>query len=295
MGLFRKKKIEVIDLEKLNAIEKENKITLENNNEECDIKKDVLLDFNQILKSQKEINKDYESIIHEYYICKIFSRVALKDNEFNAQLIEIDKYINTIKRKIYNIERMLESYKRNGEDSLSLEELFKSVNETLTYEKVIRSRFKEINDSYYGHIKMTTLSVCLSKDNKGLERFYDNIHTFLSKFKSLTEAAEHIYYSSGDFLTDLVHQLVECINESSKGSYSKKYSYNYFLDSEVIITLDVKEWVDLFNKIRFTVKLIQDIEMDKFLSLKEKYDHLETIYAILMMRHEIASGQGKSI
>ena len=305
MGLFRRKKTEVIDLEKLNLIEEEQEknffeekmtIVSEKNNQLNNEKEEIaLLDFNQVLKCQKEINNDFEAILHEYYICKIFSRVALKDSEFNAQLIEINKYINTIKRKMYNIERMLESYKRNGEDALTLDELDKSIKDALTYEKIIKSRFKEINDSYYGHIKMTTLSVCLNKGNEGLEKFYESIHSFLSKFRGLTEAAEYIYYSSGDFLTDLVHQLVACIHYCSKGNYDKKYSYEYFLDSEVIITLDIKEWIDLFNKIRFAVKLIQDIEMDKFLSLKEKYDHLETIYAILMMRHEIASGQGKSI
>ena len=106
MGLFRRKKTEVIDLEKLNLIEEEQEknffeekmtIVSEKNNQLNNEKEEIaLLDFNQVLKCQKEINNDFEAILHEYYICKIFSRVALKDSEFNAQLIEIDKYINTI-------------------------------------------------------------------------------------------------------------------------------------------------------------------------------------------------------
>ena len=317
MGLFKKKnkkKTEIIDLSELSKIEEEknkkyleSKTSLLNDNtskkeysdSEIDFKcielneKAETIDFNTIVKKQKEIRIDFETILHEYYLCKIFSRVALKDNEFNAQLIEIDKYVNTIKRKMYNIERMIDAYRRDI--TLDINDIYESVVSLQVYERNIKSRFLEINDSYYGHIKMSTLSVCLNKDDEGLERFYESIHNFLSKYKDLTEAAEDIYYSSGDFLVDIVRKIVICIKESRRRDLIEKYTFSYFLESDVIITLDIKEWINLFNKIRFSMKLIQDVEMDKYLIIKEKYDYLEVIYSILMMRHEIASGQGKSI
>lgn len=311
MGLFKKKnkkKTEIIDLSELNKIEEEqnkkfleSKVNSHNDNVSnqtnisslsgVEVKEEI--DFNSIIKKQKEINVDFETILHEYYLCKIFSRVALKDNEFNAQLIEIDKYVNTIKRKMHEIERMIDGYRRDI--ALNINDIYEAVSSLLVYEKNIKSRFLEMNDLYYGHIKMSTLSVCLNKDDEGLEKFYESIHNFLSRYKDLTEAAEDIYYSSGDFLVDIVKKIVICIKESRRKDLIEKYTFSYFLESDVIITLDIKEWINLFNKIRFSMKLIQDAEMDKYLIVKEKYDYLEVIYSILMMRHEIASGQGKAI
>ncbi len=314
MGLFKKKnkkKAEIIDLSEFNKIEEEqnkkyleSKVNFVNETISISINKSSLsgnevvesketIDFNSIIKKQKEINVDFETILHEYYLCKIFSRVALKDNEFNAQLIEIDKYVNTIKRKMHEIERMIDAYRRDI--TLDINDIYNAVSSLLVYEKNIKSRFLEMNDLYYGHIKMSTLSVCLNKDDEGLEKFYESIHNFLSKYKDLTEAAEDIYYSSGDFLVDIVKKIVICIKESRRKELIEKYKFSFFLESDVIITLDIKEWINLFNKIRFSMKLIQDAEMDKYLIIKEKYDYLEVIYSILMMRHEIASGQGKAI
>lgn len=298
MGLFKKfkkKKTEVIDLNLMNQIineekEIEKEVLISNTKEE---KIEENIDLNIILKKNKEISKDFELTLHEYFTCKIFSRVALKDNEFNAQLIEIDKYINTIKRSMYEIDRLIEGYKRDN--NLDLININNKLNDLYLYEKNIKSRFLEMNNSYYGHIKMSTISVCMNKDNESLERFYESIHAFLLKYKGFTEAAEDIYYSSGDFLVDLVSSLVMCIKETRREDYIKKYNFNYFLDSDVIITLEVKEWINLFAKIRFAMKLIQNIEMDKYLNFKFKFDHFEMIYTILMMRYEIASSQGRDI
>ena len=300
MGLFKflkRKNTEIIDLDKIQinqeeqeeefvqeAVEKKEN-ALENN------ELNELVDFNKILKTQKEINKDFELILHEYYICKVFSRVALKDNEFNAQLIEIDKYINTIKRKLYNIDRMIEMYKRA--EGIDLNEIYRNVEDLLIYEKNIKNRFLEINEDCYGEIKMSTLSVCIDKDNESMEKFYEAIHNFISQYRDFIEAAEDIYYSSGDFLVSLVNQLILCINETKKKEYIQRYNFNYFFSSDVVITLDIKEWISLFNKIKFTMKLIQDVEMDKLLNFKSKFERFEVIYVILMMKHEISSAQRK--
>ena len=48
-----------------------------------------------------------------------------------------------------------------------------------------------------------------------------------------------------------------------KGANIHKYNYAFFLNADAIITLEIQEWIELFNKIKFAFKLISNIFLKK--------------------------------
>ena len=65
---------------------------------------EILTDFNIVLTKNNKM-------LREFYICKIFSRVGLKDLEFNLQIISIDKNVNRIKKDCFNLSRIIDNIK----------------------------------------------------------------------------------------------------------------------------------------------------------------------------------------
>ena len=306
---FNKRKSEVIDissLENKSIKEKEEKIVSFNSDKAvCEEVKhdDSSLLLTSLMTKAATLKGNFDSINHEYYICKIFSRVALSGEDFKAQIIELDNYNNSLLRMQTEIERLISYYKKayseqmisNETDYTERVRIYDKEEELNIGQKVFKQRLLDINNTYYGHLKISTVSVCMNKNNEELETFYKSISEFLQNYRGMSDAAEDIYYKSGDFLSSLIKELIRCIHSTANQDYIKKFDYAYFLNSDVIITIDVKEWIELYNKVKFAFKLIQDIEVDQYLRMKEKNNHFETIYTILMMRYEVANSQGRSI
>lgn len=262
--------------------------------EEKEEKQIEYVDYSDVINKFSNAKKAMTSILHEYYICKIFSRVALSENEFLAQVKELEKLIDKINNDIYDIERSIDFYKKVN-NTLDEEELrIKTrVDKLLLTQKAIKQRFLDINNLYYTHLKITTVNVCINKTNDQLEAFYNLINDIIKKHKNITDAAYNLYYSSGDFLVSFVKELIECVKLTNNTDYIRKYNYSFFLDADAIITLEISEWIDLYNKIKFAFKSLSNIEIDAYLRIKEKYNYFEAIYTILMMQSEMSSKKVK--
>ena len=89
-------------------------------------------------------------------------------------------------------------------------------------------------------------------------------------------------------LTSFVKEMVSDFKLTGNSDYINKYTYSFFLNSDVVITLDINEWIELYNKVKFAYKSLANIEIDAYLRLKEKYDYFEAIYTILQMQSEIS-------
>ena len=64
------------------------------------------------------------------------------------------------------------------------------------------------------------------------------------------------------------------------------YKKSYFLPSDVVISLDIKEWIELYNKLKFVFKQLSKYNTVSYPSCYDMFNAFEAKYAILMMRAE---------
>ena len=288
MGLFRKRKVEVINLELKEVQRVDNFDTTNFYSEKADYVAD---NFNNIdLKSKKDIvNLDYTriqksnyDIINDYLVCKIFSRIALKDKDFNLEMLSIDKHINRVKKEYESLQRVMNQTKYSEEESEILyNESYEKLKEIDAFHKTIKTNIEEAKSKYFNFLKIATVNVGLNKTNQELELLYKNLNEFLQEYKTLKEASEYIYYNSSNVIISLVETLLSIIHKHKNKEYLKTYDVKYFLKSDVVITLDIPEWIELYNKIKFTVKSLSDVDFNK--DFKDKFNEFEMRYLILMM------------
>lgn len=292
--LFNKnKKEEFIDIDKINKKEEIilDKLVLYKDENKEDIKQEEKKEINFSLTLQKlsSARKEISSIYHEYYLCKIFSRVSLPKIEFDSLVKSLDKQMNSLDSDLHDIERNVEFYNKINnkvkEEEIRLDD---KVDKLLFNEKLIKLRFKDINNTYYSWLKITTVNVCLNKTNDELDSFYKLINNIINKYKNMSDACYDLYYSSGEFIVDLVNNIIYGIKLTNNIDYINKYNYSFFLESDVVLTLDINEWIELYNKVKFAYKLISNIEIDAYLKIKEKYTHFEAVYTLLMMQTEMS-------
>lgn len=266
------------DLEKKEVEEQENqKVVVKTDEQLIDESINV---FNTIANKNKKI-------IKEYYICKILSRVGLKDLDFNLQVITMDKHVNRLKKECFDLSRIIDNIKIGLK--LEYDQLIKLNNQIIdlnAFQVGLLNQLTEINNTSYGHLKISTVTVTINKNNEELETLYNNIAEELKGFKSFEEAAEFIYYNSGDFIVNLVNSYIDYIQESNNEEFISLYDKHYFLSSDVVISLEIKEWIDLYNKLKFVLKLMSKYDNNIYIECHKLFNIFEAKYAILMMRTE---------
>lgn len=232
----------------------------------------------------KIVNKN-DRIITEYYTIKILSRIGLKNMDFNLQMLSIDKNVNRIKKEIFDLTRIISNIKTGLElEREGVLMIYNQVKELFAFQNGVFNQLSEINSVSYGHLKISTVSVTINKTHEELEKLYNNICEELKGFTSFEAASEYIYYNSGDFIDKLINTFVQYVKESGNEDYIKQYDRKYFLPSDVVISLEIKEWIDLYNRLKFVLRLMNKNNKITFISYQELFDAFEAKYAILMMR-----------
>ena len=239
------------------------------------------------------INKEFEAIqlksdelLQAYYNCKIFSRIANRDRDFNSKILMIDKYVNRIRHDEQELTRTFNNLKKQDFTIDSLDDFYVQLENFAQLQKELSRKISLIQTRYYNHFKIATANVTLNKTSKELEIMNRNLNLFLDDFKTLSEAAEFVFFNSGQLFFSLVNSLVNCFRDFQKEEYIKQFDFKYFLKSDVIITLTLKEWIDLFNKIKFVMKATTDADLGNYLEFKNNYIQFELRYSILMMNME---------
>lgn len=295
MSWFRKRKVEVIDLKIIdnknnndvdishfysekNDYEKEGFIT-----SSIDIKKEIIdLGYKKVKKSNYEL-------INEYLLCKIFSKVVLKDKDFNKNIEALDIHIQKVKKEYEQLQKVMNDFHDNIIDENTYLEVYDKIRSIEAFNRNIKDILLEVKNQHFNLLKIATVNVCLNKSNQDLEILYENLNNFLNDYKNLKEASEYIFYNSGSVILDVVETIISRVSKSKNKEHLKTYDINYFLKSDVVITLDYSEWIELFNKIKFTIKIISDGSLDKDKQLKDKFNAFEMRYLILMMNLETNS------
>lgn len=293
MGLFGKKKSRKKEKgkEEINIkIVNENDILFDTSNEDLNntetekpievVKTDLINIFNIVIKNNKKIT-------HEYYISKILSRVGLKDLDFNSQVIMMDKHVNRMKRDCFNLTRTIENIKSGLQiEENELRKIYKQVFDLQAFQNGVLHQLTEINNNSYSHLKISTVTITINKTNEELETLFNNINTELKGSRNFEEAAEYIYYNSGGFIDNLVDSYVEYVKASKNEEYINQYTRYYFLESDVIISMEIKEWIELYKKLKFVLKLMNSHNNNLYLNCYKLFNIFEAKYAILMMREE---------
>ena len=129
----------------------------------------------------------------------------------------------------------------------------------------------EINNNSYGHLKISTVTITINKTNDELEKLYNNISNELKGFKTFSEAADFIFYNSGGFIDNLVSTYIKYVKNSNNQEFINTYNRTYFLPSDVVISLEFKEWIELYKRLKYVLRLMIDyknklyIEQQKYL------------------------------
>lgn len=294
MGLFKKKikKSEEINLtyQENNLIDDSEVVKEEPIVEEKEIPNEEMI---QTIKTKyNNIIKKNSRVTHDYYICKILSRVGIKDLDFNIQVISLDKHINKIKRDCFYLSHFIDNlnvgYLTSKEE---IKKYYVQVQETEDFQVGLLNQLNEINNNSYSYLRMSTVAVCLNKTNEELEELYNNIALELEGSKSFNEASEYIYYNSGTFIDSMVSLIVHYVKMSKIEAQIEVFTWNYFLPSDVVLTLDYNEWIDLYNKVKFAMKKITKYNEEKYHKLHEIVSQFESKYAILMMNFDRKNGK----
>lgn len=284
MGIFKKKKIEVVNI---TFKEPNDKISDGEgiNNVDREMENFKLLDQ---LQQKERINSEFNSLqkmvyqlLNDYYICKIFSRVALKDKDFNLQMLAIDKHINKMKKDFEELQKQVNKTKYDLVDADNLLDTYQLARNIYLFYRGIANNIEDAKYKYFNYLKIATVNVCMHKTNQELEDFYKNIAEFLKDYKNLAEAAEYIYYNSGNMITNVINTVIEAINKSNNVEYIKTYNFKYFIKADVIITLSITEWIDVYSKLKFVGKLIDDDKLKG--NINREMANFEMCYLILMM------------
>lgn len=243
----------------------------------------IISNFNNAEKGLAGLNK-------QYYLLKLFSRAALKNPQFNERILFLDKEINNIKRLFEELKRKMDIVKYMQDVTIEeLMEIHDKLNNFFDHQTHFSSEAKEVERIYYRNIKMASAGIIMNKNNIELEKFHKDVNDFIYQYRSLQEAAEYVFFHSGDLIVKTINSLVQCINNSANSEHIETYNYDYFLDSPLVLTLTLPEWIELFNKIRYVLRVVSDINIINYVDFRQNYLQLEIRYFILMLYMESMS------
>lgn len=242
---------------------------------------------NVLIKEYNYLDRSLKNIIHDYYLCKIYSKAALKDSVFEDLMLSMDKQTIKYRKDCYEMYITVNNIKvNNNVDEEKFNEVYKKIMELQSMANSIYHNINDTRSRYYNHLKIATFNVCINKNNQELEKVYNNLIDYLSEYKNLNEASDFIFLHSGDVIIKTIEMLLRCIKDSKHHEHLAIYDYHYFLKSEAVLYLELSEWIDLYNKIKFVIKSIGDIDVSNYLDFNKYFRDFEMRYLILMLNEE---------
>lgn len=240
-----------------------------------------------IEKSNRNFEKKSSSLFHTYNFLRLFSRSADKDNKFNEKLMMIDKHINRMKKMHDDIKRRIDLIKYVELQESEMENINFSISEIFAFYRDIDTELDELKQKYYKHLKMTSFSICNDKSYQELDSINKSINKIIDEYKNIADAYDYIFYNSGSLIVDTINALVECLENSNNKDLKKDYKYDYFLNSTFVVALSFPEWVELFTKIKYVMRVSSKVELFDYLKFKDLYIELEKRYILMLIYNEI--------
>lgn len=283
MSLFKKHK----KVEEINIIEKQDikeEVVEEKVQEEVSISSG---DLQKLIEADiKRIKRIYDDLLTQFYMCKFFILAVAKNDEDMSYFASLEKQIAKLKD---HYESLMSEVK--------VEELSDYANETLKriYDDLknlhndctgLLSRVSQTRSDKFNKLKMSSLAVIINKTPEELEKMDKRFYTFLNSFKSLNEASDYIYINSGELITNLVKSLMRCIDSTNNPAYKQQFNFYYFLKSDVILCLELSEWIELNNKIRHCTNVLRNVDIANYVDFQNYLIDFEIRYITLMIMDE---------
>lgn len=235
----------------------------------------------------EEFEKKIDSLYHAFSFLRLFSKAASKDNNYNEKMILVEKHINRIKKLHEDYKRRSDLIKYVDLNENELESINNNLNVLFNFYEDISKELNEIKNHYYRHLKMTSYSICNDKSYQELDNINKSINNLISEYKNISEAHDYIYYNSGDLIVSTVKSFMECIENSNNYELKKNYKFNYFLSSDYVVAFSFPEWVELFTKIKYVMKIASKVELFDYLKFKKLYSELEIRYILMLIYNEM--------
>lgn len=241
----------------------------------------------RIIEAVDNFNGKYNALLHKYHFLKLFSRAALRNQNFNTQTMFLDKQINRFKRNADELRKKTDIIKYLKEvENIELEDVFSTINECFDFCRDLGKNINEYQNAFYPRLKMASFSICNDLSYQELENLNKVVNQFLDGFKNIEEAFDYITYNSGELIINTINALVTSI-ENSKIKKHHNYKYNYFLNTDFVMVLNFSEWVELFTKIIYVKRTCKDVELFDYLNFKKYYQELEKRYIIMLIYNEM--------
>lgn len=301
MKIFRRKRVEEIDLKIKDTTEKEiseaNQMYSET--DEYHPKNNF---FDSLLRAEKmklfestfqRFSSKHEEVLSIYYINKIFSPLASKGDDFLHRMQNVDQKVGRLQKENLKFALFIKEIneKNIAEDEINIQ--YEGLVQLLHFQDETMQMIDAIRKAHYSHLKIATVNVCMHKTSNELETLYKNLALFLNEYKNLTEAAEFVFFNSGKLIVKTVKALVDCLEAIKNKDHKDKYPITYFIKSDAIITLTLTEWIDLYQKLKFVTKLLNGVDLIQMLHYKNDAVQFEVRYLILMMHMETNSKSQK--
>ncbi|HOI46313.1 MAG TPA: hypothetical protein PLR26_01145 [Bacilli bacterium] len=241
------------------------------------------------VKTHQSFVNGTKQIIRDYYIIKLFSYIATDANTLRDKIYSLDLFYFEYMKDVERLKDMIDAVV----DDIFIKETYLTIKKfilLLQNKKVQLSDFIfNIRADHYENIKVATLGIVHNKSSEDIKKYYDDIAEMIKTYKNVQEAAEYIYFNSADDLNEAIGLFATLAPTKSNFDIKKPNSLEYFKKYQYVLTLSMREWVELINNMKFALKTIGKVDEMKFDRAKRKYDSLEKKYFILMLYFELVA------
>jgi hypothetical protein len=240
-------------------------------------------------KTHQSFVNGTKQIIRDYYIIKLFSYIATDTNKLREKIDTLDLFYFEYMKDVDSLKIKIDAIN----DNLFIKDTYLSTKKfilLLQNKKVQLCDFIfNIRSDHYENIKVATLGIVHNKSSEELKKYYDDITSMIKAYKNIQEAAEYIYFNSTDDLNEAIGLFSKLASTKAKVEPKKLTSIEYFKKYSYVLTLSMREWVELINNMKFALKTIGNIDQMKYDKAKRKYEMLEKKCFILMLYFELVA------
>lgn len=155
-------------------------------------------------------------------------------------------------------------------------------NKILNDYRLVMELYKEQEEKINTCFRYASIIILNHKNEDELLEFYEKVKSILDKFENATEAAEYLIFHTGAELTDFMGFLIKYVKEEEQGKMKKFIPIKYLEEHQTILTLTLKEWIDIFNHLEYSLKYLTSINSRSYRNLKLQYDKLQLYYFIII-------------
>ncbi len=243
-----------------------------------------LEEIKEEIKNQHQyIQKNWTNFYRNFLISRFLIKINLRPTQSDEQLSILNQRIQELKTKIEEFNEQIQNIDKKT--SSEIDELEQNSLSAYAYMRGMESQINELFTNF-SEMKISSVHIFMNKSEEELEKLFKNIEEEGKEYSNYSQAADAVYYYSGDFLTNLVHHVVSLIEMTKNEKYIHAYPFSFFLPSEVVVTLSIKEWIDLYNHIKFSLKNYPMQKSSKYQKFIQELEKFEAKYTILMIRAE---------